>query len=456
MKIEHETAGIQRLSWIGMLILFFAALLTAGCGGSGTKSGKNAGGPPAKMGPGAAGRGGGPGLMSEVTIRTTNPKRISIERNVDIAGSLISPDQARVSSEVAGVVRQVLVELGQEVRAGQVVVKLDPRELELALERAQSQLKQTEAQLGIDGIRVKDPLPDEQISSVRLAIANRDDALAQLRRAQRLRSQNLLPQADLDAAETRVKVTEANYQAALEAVQSLKATLQERRKAVELAQKKLGDTNIRASVAGQIAERLVQQGEYIRENTPVVSIVQMNPLKLKTAIQERYAGVVRPGLAAEFAVESAPGRTFRGRVAHVSPSVDQATRTFPVEILVDNSDRQLKPGFFAKGVIFTRRDENVLAVPAEAVFTLAGVSNVYVIENGKARQQTVSLGTRTDGLYEVLSGLKGDETLAASNLTFLATGVPVKVTGSDPSPVPAGSATEPGPEDSGAGRGGRL
>ena len=143
-----------------------------------------------------------------------------------------------------------------------------------------------------------------------MAIANRDDAQAQLRRAQRLRSQNLLSQADLDTAETRVKVTEANYQAALETVQSLKATLQERRQAVELAQKKLNDTDIRASVAGQVSERLVQQGEYIRENTPVVTIVQMNPLKVKTAIQERYAGLVRPGLPVEFAVESAPGQKF--------------------------------------------------------------------------------------------------------------------------------------------------
>ena len=76
---------------------------------------------------------------------------------MDLAGSLISPDQAKVSSEVAGVVRKVLVELGQEVGVGQVVVKLDPRELELALQRAQSQLRQTEAQLGIDGVRVKEP-----------------------------------------------------------------------------------------------------------------------------------------------------------------------------------------------------------------------------------------------------------------------------------------------------------
>jgi RND family efflux transporter MFP subunit len=354
-------------------------------------------------------------------------QRISIQREIDLAGSLISPNQAKVSSEVAGVVQQIPVELGQEVKAGQAVAKLDPQELNLALQRAKSQLRQTEAQLGIDGARVKEPPPDEQISSVRLAIANRDDAQAQLRRAQKLRSQNLLSQADLDTAETKVKVTEANHQSAIESVQSLKATLQDRRQAVELAQKKLNDTEIRSSVAGQVSERFVQKGEYIRENTVIVSIVQMNPLKVRTAIQERYASVVRPGLAVEFSVESFPGEKFKGSVAFVSPAVDQSTRSFSVEVLVDNSNRKLKPGFFAKGVIFTRRDDNVMAVSDDAVSSLAGVSNVYVIENGKVRQQIVSLGARIGDLYELLSGLKGDEMLASSNLTLLATGVPIKV-----------------------------
>lgn len=452
MTILAKNRAVQRLTWNMAVILILLTAMLAGCGGGATGNGDSKGGPPGKMGAGKAGFGEA-GAMSEVAVRTTGIHRISIQRNVDLAGSLISPDQAKVSSEVAGVVRQVLVELGQEVRTGQVVVKLDPRELDLALQRAQSQLKQTEAQLGIDGVRVKEPLPDDQISSVRLAIANLEDARAQLRRAERLRSQNLLPQADLDTAQTRVKVTEANYQAALETVQSLRATLQERRKAVELAQKKLDDTTIRASVSGQIAERLVQQGEYIRENTPVVSIVQMNPLKVRTAIQERYAGLVRAGLPVEFAVESAPGQTFQGKVSNVSPSVDLNTRTFSVEVLVDNSDRRLKPGFFAKGVIYTHKDENVMAVPSNAVSTLAGISNVYIIEDGSARQQMISLGKRVGDLVEVLGGLDGTEVLAASNLNLLATGVPVRISDTPEAGIPAGAITGP---ETGNSRGGTV
>jgi RND family efflux transporter MFP subunit len=451
--MRPKAMAIQRITWlIAAILVLIVGLAAMGCGSAGTGSAPN--GPKEGSRGGRGGRGEGP-ARKPVSVQTTTIQRISIQREVDLAGSLISPNQAKVSSEVAGVVQQVPVELGQEVKVGQAVAILDPQELNLALQRARSQLRQTEAQFGIDGVRVKEPPPDEQISSVRLAIANRDDAQAQLRRAQRLRSQNLLSQADLDTAETRVKVAEANYQSAVESVQSLKATLQDRRQAVELAQKKLNDTEIRSSVAGQVSERFVQKGEYIRENTVIVSIVQMNPLKVKTAIQERYASLVRPGLTVEFSVESFPGEKFKGSVAFVSPSVDQTLRTFPVEVIVDNSNRKLKPGFFVKGVIFTRRDENVMAVSDDAVSTLAGVSNVYVIEDSKVRQQIVSLGARIGNLYELLSGLKGDEVLAASNLTLLATGVNVKTAGpTDPGAAPSREA-DPGAQGRPMNRGGR-
>lgn len=378
----------------------------------------------------------------KIRVNSTTVQRIAIQRQVDLAGTLISPDQARVSSEVAGIIRQVLVEIGQEVAAGQPLVKLDTQELEIALRRAESQMRQTEAQLGIDGTRVKEPPPDEEISTIRTAQANRDDARAQLARATQLLKKGLISQADFDTAQTRVKVTEAAYQSALESVQSLKATLQERRAAHELAQKKLADAVIRAPVSGSISERVVQVGEFIRENTPVVTIVQLNPLKLRTSIQEKYARRLHPGLAAQFQVEAIPGTVFDGSVTNVNPAVDQVTRTFTVEVLVDNRERQLKPGFFAKGVIFTEKDENVLAVPEEAVSTLAGVSAVFVISpDNRVTQQVVTLGAREGKFLEVQAGLKGDERMATTNLNQLATGAQVEVVAGD---ATAPSAEKPG------------
>jgi RND family efflux transporter MFP subunit len=378
---------------------------------------------------GGGGRGAGRGGRSgqAVATETATVQRMSVQREVDLSGTLLSPDQAKISSEVAGIILDVPVQLGTEVRRGDVLVRLDPRELQLALDRAESALRQVEAQLGIDRAQDKQPPADGQIASVRQATANLDDARSAYERAQQLNTRGLLTKADRDTAETRLKVAEANYQATLDTVHSLKASLQDRRASYELAQKKVADAVIRAAVAGSVSERLVQPGEFIRENTPVATIVQMNPLKLKTAIQEKHASLIRPGQTIEFDVEAFLNRKFKGKIAYVSPAVDQATRTFAVEALVDNADRQLKPGFFAKGVVMTHIDENVLAVPEDAISTLAGVSTVYVIDNGKARQQQIALGARQNKLVEVTSGLKGDETLATTNLSQLATGVTVRV-----------------------------
>ena len=419
------------------------ACIGAAAAGCNTTAGQNDG-----AGGGRGGRGGGAGQA--VHVETSPLQHISVERRVDLSGTLVSPDQARVSSEVAGIIMAVPVQLGSEVRVGDVLVKIEPRELTLALERAESALRQVEAQLGIDRAQDKQPPPDEQIASVRQAVANRDDARAAYQRAQQLSGSGLLAQVDRDTAETRLKVAEANYQASVDNVRSLKASLQDRRASYELAQKKVEDAVVRAPVAGSVSERLVQPGEFIRENTPVATIVQMSPLKLRTAIQEKNAGVITVGQSVDFVVEAFLTRTFHGKVAFVSPAVDQATRTFPVEVLVDNPDRVLKPGFFAKGTVLTRRDEKVVAAPDDAVSTMAGVSTVYVIEDGKARQQVVTLGTHQENVIEIVDGLKGDEVLATSNVNQLATGTRVRTGGADEDTTARGDG--PGGRQGGRGR----
>jgi len=369
-------------------------------------------------------RGAGP----VVAIHTTSVQKMGVQRKVDLAGTLNSPDQARVSAEAAGIVRSVLIEIGREVRAGDPLVKIETRELALAVERAESALRQTRAQLGMHGpIAGSDtPPPDDEIGSVRNAMASRDDARAAVERATQLAGRGLMSPVDLQTAETRLKVAEAAYQSSVDTARGQKALLQDRRAAYDLAVKKLNDAVVRAPISGVISERTVQVGEYIGERTPVATIVQVNPLKLRTGVQERYAGIIEPGQVVEFRVESFDDVVFSGKVAYVSPALDQSMRTFAVEAIVDNADRRLKPGFFAKGVILTKRDEGVLAVPDSAVSTLAGVSSVYIVRDGKIVQQSVTLGVRQGNLWEVIEGLTGNETLAASRLNELATGVSVE------------------------------
>jgi RND family efflux transporter MFP subunit len=375
-------------------------------------------------------RRGGPAVV----VKTTGVQRMAVQRQVDLAGTLLSPDQARVSAEAAGIVRAVLVDIGREVRAGDPLVRLDEQELKLAAARAESALRQTRAQLGMHGALDSGdtPPPDEEIGSVRNAMANREDARAAAERAKALSGRGIISPVDLQTAETRLKVAEAAYQSAVDNARGQKALLQDRRAAYDLAVKQQKDATVRAPISGIVSERLVQVGEFIGERTPVATIVQIDPLKLRTGVQERHAGVIQPGLGVEFRVESFGDEVFRGRVEHVSPALDQTMRTFAVEAIVGNADRRLKPGFFAKGVILTRKDEQVMAVPDSAVSTFAGVSSVYVVKDDKISQQTVELGVRQGNLWEVLGGLKGDETLASSRLNELATGVRVEIDSAAP------------------------
>jgi RND family efflux transporter MFP subunit len=234
-----------------------------------------------------------------------------------------------------------------------------------------------------------------------------------------------MPLVDLQTAETRLKVAEAAYQSAVDNAGGTKALLQDRRAAYDLALKKVHDATVKAPISGVVSERTVMVGEYIAERAPVATIVQVNPLKLRTGVQEKHAGIVKAGQAVEFRVESFGDALFKGRIAYVSPALDTTMRTFTIEALVDNGDRRLKPGFFAKGSIMTRVDEGVLAVPESAISTLAGVSSVYVIKDNKITQTSVQLGVRQGDLWEITSGLNGDETLANSRLNELANGTRV-------------------------------
>ena len=425
----------------GLTVLLCAAFAASGCnkkdagapapggapgdGARGAAAGARAGGAPgAEAGGGGRGGGRGAGGGAPVAIKTTNVQKMSVQRQVDLAGTLISPDQAKVSAEASGRIEKVLVEIGSEVKVGTPLVRLEPTELKLALARAESALRQTRAQLGMSGpIGKNDQMPaDDDIGSVRNALASMTDARATAERSRTLFARNLISPVDLQTAETRLKVAEAAYQSAADTARGTKALLQDRRAAYDLAAKKVNDATVKSPIAGVVSDRPVMVGEFIAERANVATVVQVNPLKLRTGVQERHAGIIEPGQVVEFRVESFGNTLFKGTVAYVSPSLDQTMRTFTIEALVDNEDRRLKPGFFAKGAIMTKLDDGVMAVPDSAVSTLAGVSSVYVVKDGRITQTPISLGVRQGNLWEVLSGLNGDETLASSRLNELATG----------------------------------
>jgi RND family efflux transporter MFP subunit len=176
-----------------------------------------------------------------------------------------------------------------------------------------------------------------------------------------------------------------------------------------------------------VASRLVSAGEYLKEGTSVFRVVVSDPLKLRAAVPEKYIRDLKIGLPVTVVVEAFPERTFPGTVSRLNPSVDIVNRTFGVEVLVKNADGLLLPGTFARASVLTRK-EDALLVPLESVVSFAGVTKVFVFQDGKARERIVTAGSRFGSKMEV-KGVESGARVLVRGQTVVADGTAVVVSG---------------------------
>jgi multidrug efflux pump subunit AcrA (membrane-fusion protein) len=334
-----------------------------------------------------------------------------IRRNVEAVGSLFPYEEVTVSAEVEGKVEQVLVDVGDKVGTGQPLVRVAPVELELALERQRAGLRQAQARLGLEGD--EEDLADPNVApEVTRAAAALTDAEHKLARAQSLSEQGLLPRQDLEDAEVRMKSARAAHDLALQSIENLRAQMSEYRASLALANKKLNDSVIRAPFAGRVKERAVTQGQFLRVQTPVMVIVSLDPVRARLKVPEKAAAAVHVGQQVSVSVEAYPDRHFEGDVSRINPSVDPETRAFEVEVLLENPEDELKPGFFAKATIASDRVEKAIFVPADALLYVYGVYKVFAVEDHKLRETEVKVGEREGDRVEVAEGLTAGESVA--------------------------------------------
>ncbi|MBX7185070.1 MAG: efflux RND transporter periplasmic adaptor subunit [Vicinamibacteria bacterium] len=349
--------------------------------------------------------------MPALKARLVGVEKRDLRRDVSSVGSLFAFDEVAVSSEIEGRVDKVFVDLGDHVAAGQPLVQVSPVELGLARDQQQASLQATRAKLGL--VEGADDVPDPKLAAeAKRAAADLDDAESKYRRAKSLFDDGLIPKGTLDEAEAKYHSARAAYDMSLQSVENLRAELRQRKATYALAEKKLADAVIRAPFPGQVKERSVVTGQYLRVQTPVMVIVRVDPLRVRLKVPEKVAGWISIGQAVHVEVEAFPGKTFTGTVARMSPSVDAQTRTLEVEALLKNADGQLKPGFFAKATIASNQVDSALMVPEAAVRYVFGVYKIFTVKENKLHEQEVKLGERSGDDVEILDGLTAKDTVA--------------------------------------------
>jgi multidrug efflux pump subunit AcrA (membrane-fusion protein) len=353
-------------------------------------------------------------------------KQESIRRAVDVVGTLAAVDQVTISSEADGRVSRILADLGDRVKAGQVIIQIDSEKQQYSYEQQQAALARALAQYG-----ATDPqnLPDlEKTPDAQRANADLMQATQAYERASELFKRTLISQQALDDAKTALQSKRAMYNAALQNGKNLRASIQASEATMKLAGRQLRDTEIRAPFDGYVEKRLVNPGELVKSQTPVMAIVRLDPLKVMAEIPEKMAPWISGGQPVELQVDAYPGRKFSGKLSRISPGVNTATRAFPFEALVPNADTALKPGTFARVHIESGQVDTILTLPYAALQYRYGVNRVFVVDGGKLVLRELAVGQRLGDRIEIVSGVKAGERVAATDVDTLSDGEAVSIT----------------------------
>ena len=359
-------------------------------------------------------------------VRVETVKQESVKRAVDVVGTLSAVDQVTVSSEADGKVSRILADLGDRVKAGQVLIQLDSEKQQYTFEQQQAALARALAQYG-----ASDPehLPEiERTPDAMRANADLQQATQAYTRASELFKRSLVSQQALDDAQAALHSKQAIYNSALQTGKNLRASIQASQAAVKLADRQLRDTQIRAPFDGYVEKRLVNLGELVKPQTPVIAIVRLDPLKAIAEIPERMAPWIATGEAVQLQVDAYQGRTFVGKVSRISPAVNTSTRAFPFEALVPNADAALKPGTFARVHIQSSKIDSVLTLPYAALQYRYGVNRVFVVAGARLNMRELSVGERVGDRVEILSGVKAGEQVAVTDVDTLNDGTAVSIT----------------------------
>ncbi len=316
----------------------------------------------------------GPFELAPADVAVVEQRALS--RSLPLSGSLTPLVQATVKSRVSGDVLEVLVREGQTVGKGEVLARIDIRNLGAQYDAQRAALEKARADLA-------------------LARTNRDTSAKMLE--QKFISQNAYDSAQsaYDAAAASVRVAEAQ---------------------ARLAQIGLDDAVVRAPIAGVVSQRLAQPGEKVSPDSPLLAIVDLGHLELEAPAPASEIPAVRIGQAASFKVGGYGERLFAARVERINPATDAGTRSIKLYLSVDNADGALRGGMFAQGELVLDQSAPSPTVPTSAIRSDSGVNYVLAVDQGKLVRRTVTLGLRTDdnSFVEVRDGVAlGTQVLAA-------------------------------------------
>lgn len=359
--------------------------------------------------PGAAAAGSGALARPALAVELAPVTRSAMADIIAVVGNLEGQASVEVSSKVNGRLEEVAVRIGDRVAKGGLLARVEAREI-------QEQVRQAEASFDVARATVR-----QREADLKFAQTNLD-------RSKSLFDRQLLPRQTMDDADARHQSAQAQLDLARAQFAQAQARLDELKVTLQA-------TEIRSPVNGFVGKRLLDPGAFVSPNTPVVSVVEIDRVRLVANIVEKDLRRVRVGSSADVEVDAFPGETFRGQVARVAPVLDPATRTAQMEVEVPNGDFRLKPGMYSRVRLTVATKAQALVVPVNAVVTIEGKRGVFQVRDGTVKAAAfvpVQVGLEDGTHVEVLAGLTDRAQVVTTGAAALRDGDPVTISAARP------------------------
>ncbi|MBA0915335.1 MAG: efflux RND transporter periplasmic adaptor subunit [Nitrospira sp.] len=348
-----------------------------------------------------------------ITVATATPLKQDLDIRLAYTADIIPNQVVNLFSRVDGYIGKIYVDKGDLVKASQLLVEIDHTDYQHAVNQAKANLAAARARVA------------QQDASVR-------NATLTLHRMRALIKDQFVSQQDLDNAQV-------SYDAAVAALDSLGAQVQQMAVAQAQAETNLAYSYIRAPFAGYVAERNLDLGAYVSGATAgtstisrgILTLHEIQTVRILIEVVEKDVPLIQVGQKADVRAEAYPERSFEGTVTRIVQALNRATRTMTVEVDLPNKDHVLKGGMFARVEVLVGSHRNAIQIPIDAVSRLEDAQYVYIVREGKAQRMPVEMGVREDNRVEITKGLDGSEQVIVSGKDLVHDGTAVQTQSTD-------------------------
>lgn len=381
---------------------------------------------------------------------TAQPAKIgTLVSTFALTGTVVPARQGNLASVISGTVRDVTVQIGDHVSAGQLLVQIDDSTLRAQLSQDEATLAEAQARLRQEAATNRGTAMTTS-SSLQSAQVAYDTALANNQRNESLFRQGYISQQAIDQSRSELAVAAAALRSAQVAAQNasmssgqsgsaaqadiagMQAAVSADAAAVATVQTQIAQAAVRAPFDGIVTQRNVDPGSLASPGTPLVQVSQLDPAYVNVGVPDNDLQYVRAGSKATVSVDALSGRVWHGAVTNLNAAAGQGTLTYLARISLPNPDTALKAGMVANVTFIAERKSGVLIVPRGAIASTDNGSVVYVVDNGKAKMRPVTVGLQAQDSAQISGdGITAGTLVITQRPDALADGSPVKVVASN-------------------------